>query len=142
MARYSAGSGSAAIAARTVGQTYVQIRAGANAVTVYEVGIFAGTAVVCNVAIVRATAVGTQTTTITPAAETSGTPLGRLDTAFSTHPTAASVAMRNIAIPAAIGNGYTFVFPDGILVPASGGLLVHNPLGTSGTFMAYAVWDE
>lgn len=143
MARYGVGSGATALAARTVGTGYAAIRAGANPITVYEIGVFCATAVVTNVGIIRPATVGTASTSVVPVPETSGTPLARLDTAWSSAPTVSTnVYLRQIAIPAAIGNGYTFVFPDGITVAASSSLLIWNFLGTSGTTLLHAVFDE
>jgi len=142
MARYSAGSGATALTARSTGTAYAAIRAGSNPITVYEIAVFAGTAVVCNVGIIRPSAVGTPSTSVTPVAEGSGTPLWRLDTAWSAAPTVGSVYHRQISIPAAIGNGYTFVFPDGITVAANSSLVVWNFSGTSGTTFLHAVADE
>ena len=143
MSRYSVGSGATALAARTVGTGFAAIRAGASAITVYEIGIFNGTAVVSNVGIIRSATVGTASTSVVPVAENTGTPLARLDTAWSSVPTVSTnVYMRQIAIPATIGNGYTFVFPDGIAVAASASLLIWNFLGTSATTFLHVVFDE
>lgn len=143
MARYGVGSGGTALAARTVGTAYAAIRAGANPITVYEIGVFAGTAVVTNVGIIRSATVGTASTSIVPVPENTGTPLARLDTAWSAAPTVSTnVYLRQISIPAAIGNGYTYIFPDGITVAASSSLLVWNFTGTSATTFVHCVFDE
>lgn len=144
MARFAAGSGATALTARTVGTAYAAIKAGSNPVTVYEIALFNASAVVSNVGIIRAATVGVATTSIVPAQEgSSGTPLWRLETAWSTAPTVSTnVYARQIAAPAAIGNGYTFTFPDGLYIPAAASLLIWNFLGTSATSFVHVVADE
>lgn len=142
MARYGVSSG-AAIASRGAAAAFAGIRAGANPITVYEMAIFAGTAAAAQVSVVRALTAGTASAQVTPVAETSGTPLARLDTTWSVQPTiTASTHLRSIGIPSAIGNGYTFIFPDGILVPASGSLLLWSLTAASPTTWIHVVHDE
>jgi hypothetical protein len=143
MARYSVGSGATALAARTVGTAYAGIRAITNPLTIYEIGIFNGTAVVSNVGIIRSATVGTASTTVTPDPENTGTPNWRFDTAWSSAPTVSTnVYKRMISIPAAVGNGYTFVFPSGLVVAAAASLLIWNFSGTSATTFIHVVADE
>jgi hypothetical protein len=142
VARYGVSQGTA-IASRGAAAAFAGIRAGASPITVYEMAIFAGTAAAAQVSVIRALTPGTASTQITPVAETAGTPLARLDTAWSSQPTiTANSALRSIGIPSAIGNGYTFIFPDGILVPASGSLLLWSLTAASPTTWIHAVFDE
>lgn len=142
MPRYSVAT-PAAIASRGAAAAFAGVRAGTNPVTVYELGIFAGTAAAAQVGIVRALTAGTASTQLTPVPEKAGTPLARLDTAWSVQPTiTASTLMRAVGIPAAIGNGYTFLFPDGVAVPASGSLLLWSLAASSPTTWIHAVYDE
>jgi hypothetical protein len=143
MARYSVGTGGTAVATRATGTPHLDIKAGANPITVYEIAMFAGTAVAWNLGVGRPANSGSvvQTTTFVPVPDTTGTPLARLGTAWSTAPTIPAVFMRNVGIASGIGNGYTFVFPDGILVPANGSLVVWNTSATPTSFN-HVVFDE
>jgi hypothetical protein len=142
MARYSVGSGGTALAARAAGAGVIGILAGANPITVYEIGCFAGSAVAWNLGVIRAATNGTASTSVIPVPDTAGTPLARLTTAWSAAPTiGTNVYMRQVGIPSAIGNGYTFIFPSGILVAANSSLLVWS-ITASPTSFNHVVYDE
>ena len=60
--------------------------------------------------------------------------------AWATGPTAPAAFLRRIALPATIGTGVIWTFPEGIVIPVSYGLVLWN-IGTNGVVDAYAVID-
>ena len=57
--------------------------------------------------------------------------------AWATPPTAPTAFLRRIALPATIGTGVIFSFPDGLVIPVSSSIVLWN-LGTNGVLDAYA----
>jgi len=55
-------------------------------------------------------------------------------------PTVPAAYLRRIALPATIGAGVIWTFPEGIVIPVSYGLVLWN-IGTNGLVDAYAVVD-
>ena len=99
------------------------------------------------VTLVRTTARGTATTTATPQAldPLSGASTAAFDTAWSTQPTFASVAIGTYPLPATIGSGFTLPFDDTdpLVVLAAQGIALRNTGGgTSAAGSVTFVFDE
>lgn len=58
--------------------------------------------------------------------------------AWGTGPTVPTAYLRRIALPATVGTGVIWTFPKGIVIPASGSIVLWN-IGTNGVVDAYAV---
>ena len=58
--------------------------------------------------------------------------------AWQTGPTVPTNFMRRLSLPASIGAGVIWTFPEGIVIPASGSLVLWN-IGTNSIVDAYAV---
>jgi hypothetical protein len=143
----------------TAGSTLVNLKAGATyPITVYRVSIFYSvlSTTAYDVGVTRMNAVGTGA--ITSAAgsgflATGATPgtvasASVVETAWATtRPSAvAGARMDRGVIPLTIGAGYIWDFgPEGITVPAAGGLLIYG-IGasgaTTGTLTGMIRWDE
>lgn len=144
MGRYSAGFTKAAPATATM---VAQLRTSSTKdVRVWEVGVFASTAVALSVGLIRSATVGATFTSVTPTAD--DTSLGAastlVDTAATTAPTiSTNVYLRKIVLPATIGAGIIWSFPMGIVVPTSGGLLLWNfGAGTGPAIEGYYTFEE
>lgn len=98
----------------------------------------------------RSTARGTPGSTITPTIvndfeRTVAPPTGALldMAAFSAQPTLEALSPASFVLPASIGSGYVWVFPEPIYVPVGNGLVI-----TNGVALAFPVsrvtfvWDE
>lgn len=112
---------------------------------VTEISIIAATAVAGQLAIGRPTAVGSGFTSVGPGAATDPTStagLAVVDTAASTAPTNPSVWMAMVPIPATIGAGVLLTFPEGIVVPVSGSLIVHQLSTAAVTYHVTFAYDE
>jgi hypothetical protein len=117
---------------------------------VYEIGLFY-TVLSTNpydIGLARMNAVGTGT--ITSAAgvahETADTPVGVVETGWTTaRPSITAGYFRRFTIPLVLGQGIIFPFGQGLFIPVSGGLCLQgiNASGTTaGTIEGYAEWDE
>jgi hypothetical protein len=58
--------------------------------------------------------------------------------AWGTGPTAPTAFLRRISLPATVGTGVIWTFPEGLVIPVSGSIVLWN-LGTNGVVDAYAV---
>ena len=58
--------------------------------------------------------------------------------AWATPPTAPTAFLRRIALPATIGTGVIWTFPEGLVIPISSAIVLWN-LGTNSVLDAYAV---
>lgn len=115
-----------------------------------EIGIFTATAVASDIALARsATATTTPTKilgqvydTVDPAA------IGSLVIAWATIGTANAISMRRIALPATVGAGVIWTWPDThrliLASPAATSelMFVNRGGGVCATFNIYVVWDE
>jgi hypothetical protein len=142
MARYDVSATKTTAAAGLIGQ----LRNGsARDARVFEVGIFASTAVSGTVGLIRPSAVGATFTSTGPGAAHDpvvGAGVAVLDTAATTPPTIGSVYMRQIVLPATIGAGIIWTFPDGIVVPTSGSLALWQISAAAVTYAMYFSYDE
>lgn len=122
-------------------------------IRVWEVGVFAETAVSGTVGLVRSATAGTgAATSVTPQADDSAggaAASAALTTAYATTaPTAAAVALRRVVLPATIGAGIVWTFPEGLIVPSgtfsatANGLLVWQYSTAAVTYSVYVTYDE
>lgn len=58
--------------------------------------------------------------------------------AWGTKPTIPTAFLRRIALPAVIGTGVIWTFPEGVVIPVSSSIILWN-LGTNSVLDAYAV---
>lgn len=123
MARYGIGVTKTTTAAAGL---ICQLRAGsARDVRIWEIGVFATTAVAGEVGLIRPSAVGatfTSSGTGAPEDNAAGAGVAVVDTAATTAPTIGTNYMRRIQLPATIGAGVIWTFPQGINVPVSGSM--------------------
>src|SRR4051794_10299433 len=116
---------------------------------VWEIHAFAETAVAGTLGLVRSASVGAVFTSTTPQTEdgNNATAAGAqclVDTAATTAPTQAPtpVYLRRAALPATIGAGIIWQFPDGLVVPVSSGLLVWQLSALAVTYGLTFVYEE
>lgn len=116
-------------------------------VRLLELGIFLGAATASTYGLGRPAAIG-----VTPTSPVVGQALDPGDVAavaatavaWGTRPTAptSSIYLRRIGLPAAIGAGIIWTFPDnGLIIPINSSIALYN-LATNGVVDVYAVWDE
>jgi hypothetical protein len=137
------------IAVRTTGVTTGtaawEIRtASTDRARVVEIGVFLAAATASTYGIGRPAAIGvTPTTPVTVIAEDSGSPAGTAQSALAwgTGPTVPTAFFRRASMPATIGSGVIWTFPQGLIIPVSGSLVLWN-LATNGVVDAYCVLDE
>lgn len=110
---------------------------GSRAIQLREVWCFKTAATADNQALVRATARGTQSTTVTPDANTcfSDTKLAPasgavIDTAWSVQPTVAGTYLARANLPAAAGSGFVWVFSEPWVVKPGEGIALVTPVAT------------
>ena len=60
--------------------------------------------------------------------------------AWATPPTVPAAFLRRIALPATIGTGVIWTFPEGIVIPVSYGIVIWN-LGLNSALDAYAILE-
>ena len=123
-----------------------QLRSGASRdIRVFEIGVFASTAVSGEVALVRPSAVGaTFTSSGVGAALDTASIAGVtvVDTVAGTAPTIGTNYMRRIVLPGSIGAGVIWTFPQGICIPTSGSLALWQLSALAVTYSAYFDYDE
>src|SRR5690349_21364756 len=144
MARYNIGFSKAALSAAGL---IAQLRAGSGRdLRIFEIGLFANTAVNAEVGLIRPTAVGaTFTSTSVGAAldNASAAGVAVVDTAATTAPTIGTNYMRRIQLPATIGAGVIWTFPLGINVPVSTSIALWQiTAGAGPAFDGYFDYDE
>jgi hypothetical protein len=143
MARYGIGISKTTAAAAGL---LVQLRAGAGRdLRVYEIGVFASTAVSGTVGLIRPSAVGaTFTSSGVGASEDNAAAAGVavVDTAATTAPTIGSNYMRRIVLPGSIGAGVIWTFPVGINVPVSTSIALWQVSALAVTYETYFLYDE
>lgn len=150
MARYSVAF------AKTTGAAagpIVDVRpAAAKDCRVWELGIFAETAVAGTVGLVRSTNAGTTPggAVVPQPDDYSNTRTCTVNcyTTYATEPTQNAVYMRRAALAASIGSGIVWSFPDGIVVPTStdtatvNGLMLRQISTAAVTYSVYLVVEE
>ena len=123
-----------------------QLRSGtARDIRLFEVGIFASTAVSGEVALVRPTAVGATFTSSAVGASLDPATIAGVtvvDLVAGTAPTIGTNYMRRIVLPGSIGAGVIWTFPQGISIPTSGSLALWQLSALAVTYSAYFDYDE
>jgi hypothetical protein len=101
--------------------------------------------------LIRTTARGTQSTTVTPTAAADAQdiadlgPTAVVDTAWSVQPTVAAIPMRMADVAGTVGSGTIWTWSqDGeLIVPIGGGVAIQNASGgTTAIIRIYFVWGE
>lgn len=143
MARYNIGVQKTTTAAAGL---LCQLRSGAaRDVRVFELGVFAVTAVAGEVGLIRPSAVGaTFTSSAVGAAEdnAAGAGVAVVDTAATTAPTIGTNYMRRIQLPGSVGAGVIWTFPVGINIPTSASLVLWQLSAAAVTYDVYFTYDE
>lgn len=113
-----------------------------------ELGIFLAAATASTYGLGRPNAIGvTPTSPVVGQAEDSAdaAAVGATAVAWGTRPTtpASSIYLRRISMPAAIGAGIIWTWPDGpgLIVPVNSSIALYN-LATNGVVDVYARWEE
>jgi hypothetical protein len=110
---------------------------------VMEIGFFLAAATASTIGLGRPAAVGiTPTTPVDFLPEDPNDVLAagvvQSAVAWGTGPTIPAAFLRRIALPATIGTGVIWTFPEGLVIPVSSSLILWN-LGTNSVLDAYAV---
>lgn len=109
---------------------------GSSPIDVFEIGWNKAVATADELAVVRITARGTATSTVTPTSvndtENSRAPASGavVDVTYSAQPTVGAIYMYRWNLPASIGCGIILTFPTGIRVPGGAGLAIATPIAT------------
>ena len=107
---------------------------------VSEVGVYeeSGTAAATSVGLGRPAAVSVTPTTVVPQAEdsSSGAALCTGSVAATTKPTSPALFLRRFGIPAALGSGIIWTFPQGIVIPTGPAELVVWNIGAATSVFA------
>lgn len=119
---------------------------------VWEVGVFAETAVAGTVELRRSASAGTTPGgPVVPQPEDgAGTTAAsaNLYTTYATAPTVGTVAMRRYPIPATVGAGVIWTFPLGLVVPSgtfsatANGLIVYQATAAAVTYSVHISYEE
>lgn len=139
--------------APATGAAYVNFWSPTRRAKVREVGIFnsSATTTLPQLQLIRTSARGTQTTTVTPTAAANAqdtadlAPTAVVDTAWSVQPTFAAIPMRMTDVAGTVGSGLIWNWQsDGeLIVPIGAGLaLLNNSGGTTAIVRVYFVWGE
>jgi hypothetical protein len=114
---------------------------------IWEIGVYmsGGTAAATDVGIGRPAAISATPTTLTPQAEdtSSSAAVCTGQVAATTKPTSPTNFLRRFGIPATVGAGVIWSFPNGLVVPTGPAEIVVWNIGTStSTFSGYFVYEE
>lgn len=123
-----------------------QIRTGAaRDLRIFELGIFAVTAVAGEVGLIRPSAVGaTFTSSATGNADdpVAGVGVAVVDTAATTAPTIGTNYKRRVQFPATIGAGIIWTWAHGLVVPVSSSMALWQISVAAVTYDVYWAYDE
>lgn len=123
-----------------------QLRAGsARDIRIFEVHVFATTAVAGLVSIGRTATVGATFTSTGPAVSldpVASAGVAVLDTAATTAPTITSPWWRQVQLPATIGAGVIWRFDTGIVLPVSGSVIVWQLSTAAVGYAVTFIYDE
>lgn len=146
--RYSIGFASAAAAASAA---YAAFRAPTRTSRLIEIGLSCNAATASNVSLFRNTAAGYTATTSSSVGQaekpTAAAGTSLVDSAWSTAPTVTAASrIRRFILPATIGAGLIWTFPEGIDIrsaTATDILVIWNEGAGAGSVLnGYCVWDE
>jgi len=115
-----------------------------------EIGIFMATAVASDIALARSATATTTPTKILGQVYDTADPaaIGSLAIAWATIGTANAISLRRIALPATVGAGVIWTWPEShrliLASPAATSelMFVNRGAGVCATFNIYVVWDE
>lgn len=146
MARYST-SVTKTSSASAAWQLQIRQASTARSLFLLELGLFTTTAVAGTYTLERSLTVGATFTSTAANAEDAQASAGAgvIDTAITTAPTrqATPLPFRQVSFPATTGSGIVWTFgPDGLVVPAAGGLLIWQTTTSAVGLALYAVWAE
>lgn len=143
MARWSVATAKTTTAAAGI---IAELRtAAARDARVWEIGVFADTAVASTLALYRSGGAGT-----TPGGAVVPTPDDSSVTAtanenlyltYGTEPTTATTPLRRCSLPATIGAGIIWTFPEGIVIPVSSGLMLRQTSVLAVTYSVYVNYE-
>lgn len=147
MAFYEVGVRTPAAAA---GAAFATLHTGASLrARLREVHLFSTAATAASIGIVRASNTPVATTSTPGQAQDPAEPASTInvDTAWSTAPTVGANFLRRIDLPATIGSGVIWAWPDGqsngLLIAVSSWLVIWNFGGSAGPILdVVAVWEE
>lgn len=151
MARYSIAAAAAKASASATDKAMWNLKAGSTkSMRVFEVGVFleSGVAMATGFALLRMNAVGTGAiTSDTPSAEDPalGAASAVLEKTWATtDPTTTGNAFRRGTVPATLGTGFIWTFPEpGLIIAAAGGLVIaQTGSATTANLRCYVVFDE
>ena len=129
----------------TAGTASWEIRTGATPgrVKVHEIGFFLAAGTASTIGLGRPAAIG-----LTPTSPVDFLPEDPNDVlasgviqsslAWATPPTVPAAFLRRVSLPATIGTGVIWTFPEGLIIPVSYGLVLWN-IATGSAIDAYAV---
>lgn len=108
---------------------------------VWEIGVFAETAVAGTIGLIRSGGAGTTPGgAVVPVPDdpaVTATANENLYLTYATEPTTATTALRRIALPATIGAGVIWTFSEGIVIPVSSGLMLRQLSTAAVTYSVY-----
>lgn len=144
MARYSAGVTTPAAAAAAAFATLHALTT--DRPSIVEIGIFLNAATASSIQLIHAANTPVASTSVLGQAEDAADPAAtiNIDTAWSTAPTiTAMIPLRRAVLPATIGAGVIWTFPQGLKLLISDWLVLWNYGGAAGSALSvYFVWDE
>lgn len=146
MARYSS-SFTKTTGAAAAWQIQVRAAGSTKPLRILEFGLWTTTAVAGTYGLTRSTSTGATFTSIVGLADdpTFASAQGVIDTAAGTAPTGISTTLfhRTVVFPASIGSGVVWTFgPNGLVVAASGSMVLYQTTAAAVGLTGYAVWDE
>lgn len=114
---------------------------------VWEIGVFeeSGTAAATSIGLGRPAAISLTPTTVVPQAEDTSSAAATCtgQVAASTKPTSPALFLRRFGIPATLGAGIIWTFPQGLVIPTGPAeLVVHNIGAATCVFAGYFCYDE
>ena len=129
----------------TTGAAAMDLRASsANSPRIMEVGLNLGAATASTYGLGRSGNTPTQTSPVLVQAENPGDPAGvsGCAVAWSVAPTVPTQMFRRVGLPATIGAGVIWTFPRGLVLAASGTMLIWNLATNSASTNVWWVVDE
>lgn len=133
--------------AAAAGASFCAIRAGASrSVKIKEIGAFCNAATASSMQLIRPSNTPVATTSVLGQADddTANVSQTYIDTVWSTAPLiAAMVPLQRVVLPATIGAGVIWTFPNGLHIPVSSSLILWNYGAAIGSALSfYASWEE
>lgn len=124
----------------------VQFRTGAaRDARIWDITVTASTAVSGSIGLIRPSAVGATFTSTGPGIaedNIAGAGVAVLDTAATTAPTIGSVYMKQIVLPATIGAGVVWSFPNGLVVPTSSSIAIWQTSTAAVGYVVSVTYEE